>query len=234
MRGKLLLKYSLLLTGGLIVGTLSAPLSGYLLKNYLPNGSNDWIGFAGNIVGGILGGFCTLLGVAYAFNLENNKAFKETIPTKIVNLYSLKQEISTHKFLKGYSKITNWQTAVENLKLFSEELDRFYQGNQEFLEKASQVDANTFAAVERYYKSIRTIQLRTSKVMNESVLSTESINKEIIDATEFQIDLLEAMLDIFKERQDYYINYLYNQKAPKYIIDKFNNHKYIQEIVKNK
>lgn len=232
MSRNLLLKYLLALLILLVVSLLSAPVTKYLIHEFLPKGDNDWIGYGGNIVGGILGGVCTLLGVAYAFNLEKNKAFKETIPNKIVNLYSLKQEIGSHKFVKNYGEATNWQKSVENMQLFRNQIEGFYKLNQEFLEKASEVDSDTFAAVERYYYGLKTVMLKIDKLTNASGLSVEDIQQEISKATNFQFDLLEIMLSIFQERQKHYINYLHNQKMPGHIISKFNNHEYIQDIIR--
>ncbi|MFB8427031.1 hypothetical protein ACFC4S_34375 [Priestia megaterium] len=231
MSKNLMGKYLLLLLLVLVVSVLSAPLTNHFLNDYLPKGQDDWIGFSGNIVGGILGGICTLLGVAYAFSLEKNKAFKETIPNKIVNLYSLKQEINSHRLSKDYSSAPNWQKTVENMQLFLDRIEEFYNSNQEFLEKASQVDSDTFAAVERYYYGIKTIKLKTTAIINESGISAEVLQKEISEATKFQLNLLEIMIGIFEERQDYYLEYLHNQKTPKHVIEKFNNHDYIRSIL---
>lgn len=233
MSRNLLLKNFLILFGALILSLGAAPGSRFLINHFFPKGSNDWIGFAGNIVGGILGGICTLLGVAYAFSLENKKAYKETIPHKIVGIYSLKQEIINHLFSNTYGHSKTKQEALESLGSFLKEIRKFSGKKEEFLEKSSHVDTEIFAAVEHYYDSVDIIEMNITAFMEKNSLAVTEINKEISDANDYHLELIEIMKGIFEEKEAYYINYLHNQKKPKEILDKFNNHQYLNDIARN-
>lgn len=226
-----IIKYLLLLLLISIMAVASSYMTRYLLAFGFNKGSNDWIGYSGNIIGGILGGLCTLLGVSYAFNLEKQKGIRDGIPNKIVTIYILRQEIINHNFVENYSNSVTQQDALRNLNLFLRDIKKFRINEEDCFNKASQVDTEIFTTIDHYFKSLEIIEKRIYHYIEESSLrSFHDINQEIRDATEFHINLIEIAKEILYQKQNEYVKNLHKQKKPKQIIKQFNEHAYLEKI----
>lgn len=214
----------------LLCAVFSAPLAKFLLKEYfsVTTNSDDWIGFSGNILGGILGGVTTLLGVVYAFGLEKKKAIREGIPNKILNLYILKEEISKHKFTRLYNLSATKQESVNNAKLFIKELQSFKSNKNDLLEKASQVDTDIFTIMDNYYKSIKIIEYKIKNVLdsNDSE-SQKSINLIIRDSAQFHTFLVEKAVGKIEDKTTKYIEEFHKKKKSKKLLAELDKHDYL-------
>lgn len=226
-----IIKYLLLLLFISIMAVASSYMTRCLLEFGFGKGENDWIGYSGNIIGGILGGLCTLLGVSYAFNLEKQKGIRDSIPNKIVTIYTLRQEIINHNFVKNYSNSITQQDALRNVNSFLRDIEKFRMNEEDCLNKASQVDTEIFTTIDHYFKSLEIIEKRIYHYIEEpSLRSFHDINQEIREATEFHITLIEIAKGILYQKQNEYVKDLHKQKKPKHIIKQFNNHTYLDKI----
>lgn len=215
-----------------VLAVLSAPFARFLLENYfsVKTSQDGWIGFAGNILGGILGGIFTLLGVGYAFGLERKKAMRDGIPNKILNLYVLKEKIFLHKFSKGFHLTTSKQGSYRNATLFLEELKQFTRDKNDLLERASQVDTDIFSFMDNYYQSIRIIIFNLNKtIQNEDSNTTESINQSINDATLFHTFLVKKTGEKIEEKTAKYVEEFHKKKKSKKLLDELDNHSYLSD-----
>ncbi|MFB3164492.1 hypothetical protein ABLO26_24330 [Neobacillus sp. 179-J 1A1 HS] len=208
----------------------SAPLSKFLLENYFSVKTNqdDWIGFAGNILGGILGGISTMLGVSFAFGLERKKSIREGIPNKILNLYIIKEKIDLHKFSRAFHISSTKQDSERNLTLFQNELNQFNLDKNDLLERASQIDTDVFSIMDNYYKSIRIIDLKLKKTLeNKSSETQQSINQCISEAALFHTFLVEKAIKKIEEKTTKIVVEFHNQKKSKKLLAEIDNHTYL-------
>lgn len=211
-----------------VISLILTPISEWVVSKYLPKGNDDWIGFFGNIVGGILGGVSTLLGVIYAFRLEDQKAFIEQIPDKIVSITIISQEINKHKF---HVSVNNKLNAKENANLLLEQIAKFNNQHEEYLKKAAQVDTDIFTTIQSYYDSLEIIRINMKLIIERNDLKYP-LEQEVQKAKVFHINLLEIAKDILDQKEKYYIQYLHKQKKPQNIIQRFKDHEYLKEIKK--
>lgn len=214
----------------LLCAVLSAPLAKFLLKEYfsVTTNSDDWIGFSGNILGGILGGITTLLGVVYAFGLEKKKVIREGIPNKILNLYILKEEIFKHKFTRKFSLSKTKQESENNASLFINELIKFKSNKNGLLEKATQVDTDIFTIIDTYYKSIKVIEYKVKKVLeNNDSVSQDSINTIISDSAQFHTFLVEKAIEKIEDKTTKYIEEFHNKRKSKKLLKELEKHDYL-------
>ncbi|USL25100.1 hypothetical protein [Priestia megaterium] len=213
-----------------IFAVFSAPIAKFLLGNYfsVTSNSDDWIGFSGNILGGILGGIFTLLGVVYAFGLEKKKSMREGIPDKILNLYLLKEELSKHQFTQGYNLSTTKQESIDNAKLLLEELKKFKEKKMELLENSAQVDTDIFTIIDNYYKSIRIIEFKINDILeNKGSETQQSINIMISRSTQFHTFLVEKGIEKVEGKTTKYIEEFHKKKKSKKLLNELDNHNYL-------
>ena len=215
----------------ILLSILSAPLAKFLLGHYfsVTSSSNDWIGFAGNILGGILGGITTLFGVIYAFALERKKAIRDAIPNKILSLYYLKEELTKHKFTRSYNLSTTKQESLNNASSFLNELEGFTANKTKILENASQVDTDIFTIFDNYFKSIRIIDFRIKSVIeNKDSETQQSINTQIGKATLFHTFVVEKAIEKTNESITKYIEEFHKKKKSKKLLAELDNHDYLR------
>jgi hypothetical protein len=212
-----------------ILAVLSAPLTKFLVENFFSTKSqSDWIGFAGNIVGGILGGLFTMLGVAYAFGLEKKKAIRDGIPNKILHLYILKEKVSLHKFSKGFHISTTKQESANNARLFQKELQKFTVDKNDLLERASLVDTDIFAIMDNYYKVISIIDLKLNNTLDNIASEQQSnINKRISDAAIFHTFVAKKAIKKIEEETTKYVEEFHKKRKSQKLLAEVDNHTYL-------
>lgn len=206
-----------------LLGVASASLTKFLLNQVFSVKSNvgDWIGYAGNIIGGILGGAFTLLGVGYAFGLERKKQIRDEIPTKILNLYIIKEKLSTHKFrsFNNYEK-----------EEFMDDIERFLKDKNELLEKSSYIDTDIFNIIDHYIKSLKSIKImNTDEYIKDVNYDEEQVKKRRHEAAQFhtyQIEIVNKKIEI---RTKKYLKDFHNKRKSKNAIKELDNHSYLHK-----
>ncbi|QWG87322.1 hypothetical protein [Bacillus mycoides] len=228
-------KVVLLLVVLLIIPVLVALSSFNLVAN-----TSAWIGYWGSIIGGVLGGCFTLIGVIFAFILEKEKSYIEQLPDKIVNIQAIKEIVLKHKFkiisLQSLDSQREFEQVVEDVKekvdMLFRDIDVFNSDKESLFFKASKVDTDVFNAIQSYCYSLEIIKKNIKRLKTSDIDSVNKLYREITDAKEFQKDILNTLKEILEQKEEYYLNYLYNAGKSKAIIDKFNQHSYLKNIKK--
>jgi len=227
-----------------LISILTIPINVYIIDNFFKSGNNDWIGYLGNIVGGVLGGMFTLLGVKFAFNLEKKKAYIEGIPEKIIILDKIKSKISVHKFDKlniivpesfqesGETKaINSLEAAIASTQ---KNIDLILIEKQNISEDSSKIDIDIYVSIVKYISCIEIIAYQLKELKDCFINSKNNdIKKIALDLNEmyiFHSEIKRDLMDLIKSKNEYYTQKLYDQKYPNYIIDMYNSKDYIKKI----
>lgn len=235
IKGKFLRKVVLLLAVSLIIPVLVTLSSFKFVEN-----TSAWIGYWGSIIGGVLGGCFTLIGVIFAFTLEKEKSYIEQLPDKIVNIQAIKEIVLKHKFkiisLQSLGSQREFEQVVEDVEekvdMLFRDIDVFNSDKESLFFKASKVDTDVFNAIQSYCYSLEIIKMNIKRLKTPDIDSVNNLYREITNAKGFQKDILNTLKEILEEKEEYYLNYLYNNGKSKIIIDKFNDHSYLKNIKK--
>ena len=217
-------KYIIFLLITIIISVLSIPITVYLTNHFVTEGDNDWIGYMGNIVGGVFGGIFTLLGVKYAFSLEKKKASIESIPEKIIHLNKIRSEINSQKF--EFDLDINSAFDLTNSKL-----KKFLECKQNLLEFSSKVNIDIYVSVTKYFSSLEIMKYELEKIrfkLNSD--NQEEIALELKNMYVFHTEIIRDLVQLIGEVEKKYTYKLYDQKYPKHIIEQYNSKEFIKNI----
>lgn len=136
------------------MGGLPILINGLMFKHYFPVAGNEvtWIGSLssiwGAIIGGVISGALTLIGVRLTIKNELNKEFQEKMPEQLMNIEDI---IS---FIKKQNALLNRGTRPEaTLRL---RMKYTYEGLSEdgLLKKSTAVNLHTYSTVRKLYDFI--------------------------------------------------------------------------------
>lgn len=235
--------YFVIFTFIALMSVLTIPITVYIINNFIKSGDNDWIGYLGNIVGGVLGGAFTLLGVRFAFNLERKKAYIEGLPEKIIILEKIKSKIIIHKFdrvniltLENFRKldVSKIITSLENtIDLTNKIINDILTEKQNLLEDSSKIDIDVYVSITKYVSCMEIMKYQL-EVLEEDFINKIKKNDKILisnlnEMYIFHAEIKRLLIDLIKNKNEYYTQRLYDQKYPKQIIEQYNSKDYIKK-----
>jgi hypothetical protein len=129
--------------------------------------NNDWIGFWGSYIGGVIGGLFTLIGVWLALKLENIKKERETIPNKVLELNTLKDliiDFTYHEFIVKYEKASKVSDdTIGKLEFINEYLEKQLSHEGKILSVSVSINAEVFAYTNMYLTELRLLTMVIKK-----------------------------------------------------------------------
>lgn len=236
--------YFVIFTFIVLMSILTIPITVYIINNFIKSGDNDWIGYLGNIVGGVLGGAFTLLGVRFAFNLEKKKAYIEGLPEKIITLDKIKLKVNGHEFDKlNNSILENLQKSDEKKIIASLEntidstnkkISDILKEKQSLLEDSSKIDIDVYVSSTKYISCMEIMEYQL-EVLKADFINKKKNNKTIaLNLNEmyiFHAEIRRILIELIKSKNEYYTQKLYDQKYPRKIIEQYNSKEYIRKIM---